>query len=378
MNTSLSRLNLRRLFLTTAAVTVSAGLCFGALPAFAQDQQAPPPPAQQQAPPPAQQQQVPPPDQQQQDQQAPPQQMGQQQAPPQQMGQQQAPPPDQQQIPVPPSLNVPAGTLIRVQINNTLSSEQNKAGDAFTATLVQPLIANGWVVARPGQLLTGHVASAKKAGHVSGQSELAVQISELTLVDGQILPINTSLVQWSGGTSYGRDAATMIVPTGLGALIGGAAEGGGGAAVGAGIGAAAGIIGVLVTHGRPTILPAEAMLTFRIEGPLSISTGNGSVAFQPVYQSDYAQQDQDAYAGQRQVVNRPAYGPPGAPYGPYAYGPYAYGYGYPYPYYYGYGPGFYPYFGFGGIFINRGPVFRGGFRGGFGGGFHGGFHGGHR
>ncbi|HUK29469.1 MAG TPA: hypothetical protein VLV89_00030 [Candidatus Acidoferrum sp.] len=374
MNTSLSRLNFRRLFFGAAVITVSAGLCIGALPAFAQDQQAPPPPTQQQAPPPGQQQ-APPPDQQQapppdQQQAPPPNQMGQQQ-----MGQQQqAPPPDQQQIPVPPSLNIPAGTLIRVQVNNTLSSEQNKPGDAFTATLVQPLIANGWVVARPGQLLTGRVASAKKAGHVSGQSELGVQISELTLVDGQILPIATSLVQSSGGTSYGRDAGTIIVPTGLGAIIGGAAEGGGGAAVGAGIGAAAGIIGVLVTHGRPTILPAETMLTFRIESPLSISTGNGSVAFQPVYQSDYSQQDQDAYAGQRQVVNRPAY----PPYGPYAYGPYPYAYGYPYPYYYGYGPGFYPYFGFGGIFINRGPVFRGGFRGGFGGGFHGGFHGGHR
>lgn len=352
MNTSLSRLNLRRLLFPAAAITISAGLCLSALPAFAQDQQAPPPPpAQQQAPPPNQQ-------------------MDQRQ----QMGgqQQQAPAPDQQQLPVPPSLNIPAGTLIRVQVNNTLSSEQNKAGDAFTATLVQPLIANGWVVARPGQLLTGRVASAKKAGHVSGQSELAVQVSEITLVDGQILPIATSLVQSSGGTSYGRDAGTVIVPTGLGALIGGAAEGGGGAAVGAGIGAAAGIIGVLVTHGRPTILPAETTLTFRLTAPLAISTGDGSVAFQPVYQSDYSQQDQDAYAGQRQVVNRPAYGPPGP------YGPYAYGYGYPYPYYYG-APYFYPYFGFGGIFINRGPVFRGGFggiRG--GGGFHGGFHGGHR
>jgi hypothetical protein len=369
MNTSLSRLNLRRLLFSAAAITVSAGLCLGALPAFAQDQQAPPPPpAQQQAPPPGQQQA--PPDQQQ----GPPpnQQMDQRQ----QMGQQQAPPPDQQQLPVPPALNIPAGTLIRVQVNNTLSSEQNKAGDAFTATLVQPLIANGWVVARPGQLLTGRVASAKKAGHVSGQSELGVQISEITLVDGQILPIATSLVQSSGGTSYGRDAGTIIVPTGLGAIIGGAAEGGGGAAVGAGIGAAAGIIGVLVTHGRPTILPAETMLTFRLTGPLAISTGDGSVAFQPVYQSDYSQQDQDAYGGQRQVVNRPAYGPPGAPYGPYAYGPYPYAYGYPY---YGYGPYFYPYVGFGGVFINRGfGGFRGGFRGGFGGGFHGGFHGGHR
>ncbi len=377
MNTGLSRLNFRRLVLTAAAITISAGLCLGALPASAlgQQQQTPPPgqqappPDQQQAPPPGQQQ-APPPDQQQtpppqQDQQAPPpQQMGGQQMAPPPGQQQMAPPPDQQQIPVPPALNVPAGTLIRVQINNTLSSEQNKAGDTFTATLVQPLIANGWVVARPGQLLTGHVTSAKKAGHFSGQSELAVQVSELTLVDGQILPINTSLIQWSGGNSYGRDAATMIVPTGLGALIGGAAEGGGGAAVGAGIGAAAGIIGVLVTRGRPTILPAEAMLTFRIGNPLTISTGNGSVAFQPVYQTDYST-DQDAYGGgQRPTVNRPAY-----PYGPYSVG---YG-GYPYygPYAYYYGP-----YGYWGPYPFVGLGF--GFRGGYYGGFRGGFRGGHR
>jgi hypothetical protein len=347
MNTSLSRLDLRRLFTTAAIITISAGLCLGALPAFAQDQQAPPP--GQQAPPPDQQQQAPPPGQQ----------MGQQQGPPPDL---QAPPPEQL-IPVPASFTLPAGTLIRVQINNTLSSEQNQQGDRFTATLIQPLISNGWVVARPGQLLTGRVTAAKKAGHVSGSSQLAVQIAEVTLVDGQILPVSTSLVQYSGGNSYGRDAATLIVPTGLGALIGGAAEGGGGAAVGAGIGAAAGIIGVLVTRGRPTILPAEATLTFRLEAPLTFSTSQGAVAFQPVVQSDYGQ-DQDAYP--QQQPRRPVYGP----YGPYAYGgypyPYAYGpYGYPYGYGFGYWGPAYPFFGFGGRVIFRGGGFRGGgFRGG--------------
>jgi hypothetical protein len=242
-------------------------------------------------------------------------------------------------------LNLPAGTLIQVRINNELSSEHNQAGDRFTATLEQPIIANGWVVARRGQLLTGRVVSVKKAGFISGTSQLGVEVVELTLVDGQILPIRTSLVQSSGGTTRGRDAATVVGTTGLGAIIGGAAEGGGGAAVGAGIGAGAGILAVLTTRGRPTILFPESQLTFRLEAPLDVSTERGSVAFQPVGQADY-QQDQDRYA-QRQLVHRPAYGPYGYPYVPYNYAAY--------PYYWS--P--YPYFGFNSVF-----VFRGGFRGG--------------
>jgi hypothetical protein len=154
-------------------------------------------------------------------------------------------------------------------------------------------------------------------------------------------------VQSSGGTTYGRDAATVVGTTGLGAIIGGAAEGGGGAAVGAGIGAGAGILAVLTTRGRPTILFPETMVTFRLEAPLDISTERGQVAFQPVGQSDY-QQDQDRYA-QRQLVHRPTYG--GYPYG-YSYVPYNYSL---YPYYWS--P--YPYFGF-----YSGYGFRGGFRGG--------------
>ncbi len=340
MNTSLSRLNLRTLLFFAAIITISAGLCLGALPASAQDTQAPPP-VQQSAPPP--QQQAPPPDQQ-----AAP--------PPPQMGQQQAPPP-QDQIPVPPSLNLPAGTLIRIRINNELSSDHNQPGDRFTASLEQPLIANGWVVARPGQLLTGRVVSAKKAGRVSGTSELGVEVAEITFVDGQILPVHTTLLQSSGGTSHGRDAAAIVGTTGLGAIIGGAAEGGGGAAVGAGIGAAAGIVGVLVTRGRPTVLYPESVLTFRLEAPLQISTERGQIAFQPVAQSDYAQ-DQDAYAQQRTLVHRPTY----LHYGPGYYAGYPYYYG-GYPYYwgpYGYWGG-YPFVGFGFGFRTGG--FRGGFRG---------------
>jgi hypothetical protein len=332
MNASHSRLNLRRLLFSAAIITISAGLGLGALPASAQDAPPPPPrPAQQQAPPP------------------------QQYTPPQeQMGQQQAAP-LQDQIPIPPSLTLPAGTLIQIRINDRLSSDHNQPGDRFSASLEQPLIANGWVVARRGQLLTGRVVAVKKAGRVSGTSQLGVEIVELTFVDGQILPVRTSLMQSTGGTSNGRDATAIVGTTGLGAIIGGAAEGGGGAAVGAGIGAAAGILGVLATRGRPTVLYPETLLTFRLETPLAISTERGQIAFQPAGQSDYAQ-DQDAYGRQRQLVRRPAYGPGYGPYGPnyYGYGGYPYYWGSPYW-------GGYPFVGFG-FGFRGGGHFRGGRR----------------
>jgi hypothetical protein len=247
---------------------------------------------------------------------------------------------------VPATIALPAGTMIPVRITEWLSSDKNQSGDRFSASLEQPLVANGWVVAVRGQIVTGRVAVAKKAGRVSGVSQLGVELSELTLVDGQVLPVKTQLLQTSAGTSNGRDAAGVATTTGVGAAIGAAAEGGEGAAIGAGAGAVAGIIGVLTTRGKPTVIPPEAMLTFRLEVPLSISTERSQLAFQPVRPSDY-RGDQDAYANPRhRVLTGPPYPRP-----------YYY---YPDPWYgYGYYPG--PYFGFG----FYGPRYFGGFRGGF-------------
>jgi hypothetical protein len=248
----------------------------------------------------------------------------------------------------PPMITLPAGTMIPVRLTEWLSSDKNQSGDRFSGTLEQPLVANGWVAAVRGQVVTGRVAIAKKAPRGGGVSELGVELSELTLVDGQVLPVRTELLQSSAGTSNGRNAAVVATTTGAGAVIGGAAEGGEGAAVGAVIGAAAGIVGVMSTRGKPTVIPPETMLTFRLEVPLSISTEQSQVAFQPVRPSDY-RGDQDAYANPRhRVIAGPPY-------------PRPYYYYYSYPWFdYGYYPGFY--FGYSGFY---GPRFHEGFRGGF-------------
>ncbi len=223
-------------------------------------------------------------------QQGPPQQGMRKGLPPQ--GMRQEPPPQGVQPPpeqaVPSSLTLPAGTVIRVRVNEWLSSDRNVIGDGFSAVLDQPIVVDGWVVARRGQSESGRVSQAQKAGRVSGTSKLGLELTDLTVVDGQQLPVQTQMLQASGGTSHGQDDATIGTTTGLGAAIGAVADGGAGAGIARGAGAAAGILGVLTTRGKPTVIFPESVLT--IPARRILSRFRPTVvknAFQPVTQADY-------------------------------------------------------------------------------------------
>jgi hypothetical protein len=284
--------------------------------------------------------------------------------------------------------------------------------------LEQPLVVNGIVVASPGETVTGRVTEAQKAGRVEGLARLGVQLTQISLVDGQQVPIQSQFIDQVGPGSKGRDAGAIAATTAAGAAIGAAAGWGVGAAIGAGAGAAASTIGVLVTRGHASVIGPEQVLTFRTLQPVTIVTASAPQAFRYVDPNEYGYYSQ---ASQQQTVQYQQAAAPPAPYYGYGYGGYPYygaGYGYGYPYawggypywggfyygpslyiggwggrYYGgryYGRGYYGYrggYGGGSVGVYRGgATFRGGaeFRGGGGfhasGGFHGGGggHGGHR
>ena len=256
---------------------------------------------------------------------------------------------------VPSSLTIPPGTFVTVRLMGSLSSDVNQQGDGFSATLEQPIVVDGWVVARRGQIAVGRVVDVQKAGRVKGVSAMALVLSDLPVVDGHQLAVQSQLVQTSAGPSKGRDAAAIATTTGLGAGIGGAVDGGTGAGIGAAAGAAAGIAGVLLTPGRPTVFPPETLLTFRLQEPIVVNTQRSQIAFLPVNQQDYASAGPQLQ--QRQVV--PAY-PPGP--------------AYPYPYaawpYWGGGWGFYPSVSFIGYYGGGYGWGRGGYGWGHGGRWH--------
>src|ERR1700746_2546333 len=120
---------------------------------------------------------------------------------------------------VPGTIAIPAGKVIFIRLNEPLSSDHSHPGEGFTATLDQPIVVNGWVVARRGDAVVGTVTSAKKAGRVKGVSQLGLDLTELTVVDGQQLPLVTELWNGSAGTSHGTDAATIAGTTGLHTII---------------------------------------------------------------------------------------------------------------------------------------------------------------
>ena len=254
---------------------------------------------------------------------------------------------------VPPRLTIKSGTYLTVRLNQWLSSDKNQQGDAFTATLEQPVIVDGVVVAQRGQTIAGRVSEAQKAGRVEGTSRLGLQLTDLTLVDGQQAPLQTQMINRNGSTSTGRDAAAIGGTTALGAIIGAGADNGRGAAIGAGAGAAAGIIGVLLTRGRPTVIYPESVLTFRVEAPITVSTDRAPQAFRYVDSQDYGRAP--AVSARRPATSCYNCAPPPPP-PPYYGGPGYYAYD---PYYYG-GPGFSlfvgPRFGYA-----YGPRFYGGY-----------------
>jgi hypothetical protein len=241
--------------------------------------------------------------------------------------------------PVPASLVIPGGTVIFARLAEPLSSDRNQAGDTFTATLDRPIVVDGWVVARRGETIVGSVTSAQKAGRVKGVSQLGLELTDLTVVDGQQLPVLTELWKASAGTSRGTDAAGVAATAGAGTILGAAADGGTGAGIGAGAGAAAAIAMVLLTRGKPTVLAPETLLSFRLKDPVTIPTTRSRQAFLPVGPKDYGSAPTLQRRGDPYVAY-PSPPPYYAACGPYVCAPYyAYGYGpaFAFTYYGGYG-----------------------------------------
>ncbi|MEO8368268.1 MAG: hypothetical protein ABI806_03645 [Candidatus Solibacter sp.] len=254
---------------------------------------------------------------------------------------------------LPSAVTIRPGTFVMVRMEQELSSDHNQQGDVFSATLAQPIVVDGVVVAQRGQTVIGRVAEAVKAGRAAGTSRLALQLTGVTLADGLQASMQSQMVNRNGSTSIGNDVGAVATTTAVGAAIGGAVDWGRGAAIGAGAGAAAGLIGVLLTRGHPSVVYPETVLTFRIDSPVNVDLSRAPQAFRYVGPDEYDRPVQTTVA-RRGPPPSGVYAP--APY----YGPYPYYYGGGYPYY---GPGISIGIGVGGYGYGRYGYGRGGYYG---------------
>ena len=166
-------------------------------------------------------------------------------------------------------LVVPSGTTLTVRLGEALSSKDSQPGQTFTASLVNPVEADGRPAIPAGATATGTVVAAHAAGKFKGASLLEIRLDSVT-IRGKQYPIQTSAVEREQKGKGKRSAAMIGGGAGAGALIGALAGGGKGAAIGALVGGGAGTAGAAYTGKADVTLPAESALTFKLEAPLEV------------------------------------------------------------------------------------------------------------
>jgi BON domain len=180
------------------------------------------------------------------------------------------PPPPPPPPPQPKTAEFPAGTTMTIRMIDGVDSSVNRAGEVFEASLDQPLVSEDHVVVPKGANIFVRLVNASSAGHMTGRSELRLEMVKL-VYQGKSYPLVSSTYEQSGSSRGKRTAATVGGGAALGALIGAIAGGGKGAAIGAGVGAASGGVYQGATKGQQVRIPAETKLDFRLEQPLSIT-----------------------------------------------------------------------------------------------------------
>ncbi len=190
-------------------------------------------------------------------------------APPQTAAQ--APAPAPAPPPKPKTAVIPAGTTIAIRTIEPISTKTATAGSTFTATLVEPIVRDGLVIAPRGANVVGRVTDSDPGGRVSGRARISVRLASIAGAGGQRIPVATNAVTQEAKSTKGRDVKRGAIATGVGAAIGAIAGGGKGAAIGAGVGAGAGVGVAAATRGDPAVIPSETILRFQLASPVTFT-----------------------------------------------------------------------------------------------------------
>jgi hypothetical protein len=168
-----------------------------------------------------------------------------------------------------PVVQIPAGSAFVVRLNQTIDTRNCKPGDRFSADLDAPILVGETSILPAGTPVSGHIVSAKPSGRLKGRGYLSLTLDSFQL-NGKTHLISTSSDSWSTGAHKKRNVAIIGGGSGLGALIGGLASGGGAALIGAGAGAAAGTAGAALTGRKNVHLSAETRVRFTLKAPVRL------------------------------------------------------------------------------------------------------------
>ena len=171
---------------------------------------------------------------------------------------------------------VPIGTVLDVRTNEKIDSKTYVEGQRYSAELAQPVVDNSGTVIIPRDSEAELVIRRISTGGGTGTPKLVLDLDAVT-VNGNRYIVSTTDVEQHGREGLGKNKRTGEMVGGgaaLGALIGAIAGHGSGAAIGAVAGAGAGAAAEVITKGQEVRVPAETVLRFRLDRDLNLQLAN--------------------------------------------------------------------------------------------------------
>jgi len=162
-------------------------------------------------------------------------------------------------------MSLPAGTEISIRTDENIDSRDASDGRSYAAQVATD------VVGPDGRVVVPRGSEARLVVRNIGSNQIGLDLQSIA-VNGQRYTIDTDQLE-RGKQGIGENRRTgQFVGGGaaLGAIIGAVAGGGKGAAIGALAGGAAGAGAEVATKGDHVRVPAESVLNFRLEGPLNL------------------------------------------------------------------------------------------------------------
>jgi hypothetical protein len=168
-------------------------------------------------------------------------------------------------------LQVPADSVLGLQVERTVTSDVARVEDKVTARVTRDVRVGTRVAIPAGAVVSGSVTEVERGGKMKGKARLAVRFHTVTLADGSQMSIRTDAVIREGQSPSGETAAKVGGAAIGGAILGAILGGGKGAAIGAGVGAAGGTAAAMTNDRNPATLPAGTNVTVRVQQPVTVT-----------------------------------------------------------------------------------------------------------
>jgi len=163
----------------------------------------------------------------------------------------------------PDPITVPEGATLPLVLETAISSATSQSGDRVVARLADDVRVGEKVVVPSGSEVRGRVTTAVPSGRVKTRARLAFDFDTL-VIEGKDHSIGTGPIDITAGDTHNKDAATIGIGAGAGAIVGAIVDGKKGAAIGGLIGGATGTGVVLTNTGKEVRLGTGTRVTVRL------------------------------------------------------------------------------------------------------------------